>query len=97
MESSNHQQHAALLCSPGMGHLIIPLLELGKRLVVHQNFIGTILVVPSNTSKVERLETELLQADAVLETIELPPPDISGVANPDADVVTRIAAMMREV
>ncbi|KAM5576248.1 anthocyanidin 3-O-glucosyltransferase 5-like [Rosa sericea] len=94
MEITN--QHAALLCSPGMGHLV-PVLELGKRLVTHQNFTVTIFVVPLHTSKAE---SELLDASAFprsLDIIELPSPDVSGVVDPDAVVVTRLAEMMRQV
>ncbi|KAL6224674.1 hypothetical protein ACLB2K_003529 [Fragaria x ananassa] len=94
MEIGN--QHAALLCSPGMGHLI-PVLELGKRLVTHQYFTVTIFFVPSKTSAAE---SELLDASAFpcgLDIIELPSPDVSCLLHPDAAVVTRLAEMMRQV
>ncbi|KAK7841826.1 anthocyanidin 3-o-glucosyltransferase 5 [Quercus suber] len=48
----NSKPHAALLSSPGLGHLI-PVLELGKRLVTHHNFQVTVLVIASHTSPAE--------------------------------------------
>ncbi|CAN6563113.1 unnamed protein product [Malus baccata var. baccata] len=89
------QPHAAILCSPGLGHLI-PTFELAKRLVTHRNFTVTIFAIPSPTSKTE---SELLKAAATpkfFDIIELPPPDISGCVGPDAAVVTLLAVMMRE-
>ncbi|KAM1529324.1 hypothetical protein EV2_019036 [Malus domestica] len=88
--------HAAILCSPGLGHLI-PVLELAKRLVTHRNFTVTIFAIPSPTSKAE---SELLKAATTpkfCDIVELPPPDISGCVGPDAAVVTLLAVMMREV
>ncbi|RVW73941.1 UDP-glycosyltransferase 72E1 [Vitis vinifera] len=41
--------HAALLASPGMGHLI-PVLELGKRLITHHGFQVTVFVVATEVS-----------------------------------------------
>ncbi|XP_068345192.1 anthocyanidin 3-O-glucosyltransferase 5-like [Pyrus communis] len=90
------QPHAAILCSPGLGHLI-PVLELAKRLVTHRNFTVTIFAIPSPASKTE---SELLKAAATpkfFDIIELPPPDISGCVGPDATVATVLAVMMREV
>ncbi|XP_048431777.1 anthocyanidin 3-O-glucosyltransferase 5 [Pyrus x bretschneideri] len=88
--------HAAILCSPGLGHLI-PSLELAKRLVTHRNFTVTIFAIPSPTSKTE---SELLKAAATpkfFDIIELPPPDISGCVGPNVAVATLLAVMMREV
>ncbi|KAL4645031.1 hypothetical protein ACB092_02G207100 [Castanea dentata] len=44
--------HATLLSSPGLWHLI-PVLELGKRLVTHHNFQVTVLVIASHSSPAE--------------------------------------------
>ncbi|KAH0971834.1 hypothetical protein GBA52_023990 [Prunus armeniaca] len=94
---NNSKQHAALLCSPGMGHLI-PILELAKQLVAHQNFTVTIFVVSSQTS---HAESQLLNSTPtnpqLWHVVQLPPPDISGLVDPDDAVVTILAMMMREV
>ncbi|VVA09671.1 PREDICTED: anthocyanidin [Prunus dulcis] len=90
------QPHAAILCSPGMGHLI-PVIELAKRLVNHHNVTVTIFAVQSNTS---RAESELLKAATspkFCDIIELPLPDISGLLDPDAAIVTKLSVMMREI
>ncbi|KAJ4714468.1 Glycosyltransferase, partial [Melia azedarach] len=87
--------HAALLASPGMGHLI-PVLELGKRLVTHHNLHVTVFVVANDTS-VEQLSGLLNSPDQdVLNIILLPPVDISGLVGPRASVVTKIVVLMHE-
>ncbi|CBI17569.3 unnamed protein product, partial [Vitis vinifera] len=59
MESS--KPHAALLSSPGLGHLI-PMLELGKRLVTHHGFDVTVFTISASTSPAE---SQLLQSIAI--------------------------------
>ncbi|KAM1062919.1 hypothetical protein ACFX2I_027146 [Malus domestica] len=93
---TSSKQHAALLCSPGMGHLI-PVLELGKRLVTHQNFTVTIFVISSHTSDTESQLINTAANPKLCRVVDLPPPDISGLVGPDAAVVTILAVMMREV
>ncbi|XAR73896.1 Anthocyanidin 3-O-glucosyltransferase [Bertholletia excelsa] len=95
MESS--KLHAALLCSPGMGHLI-PLLELGKRLVSDHGIQVTILVVTTHTSPAESqyLHPSNTSVNSnLLQVVELPPVDISGELAPGAAVLTQLCAMMR--
>ncbi|KAJ0098140.1 hypothetical protein Patl1_28875 [Pistacia atlantica] len=58
METSISKPHAVLISNPGLGHLI-PVLELGKRLVTLHNFEVTIFVVASQTSAAE---SEMIQA-----------------------------------
>ncbi|KAF3439043.1 hypothetical protein FNV43_RR17318 [Rhamnella rubrinervis] len=93
MESS--KPHAVLLSSPGLGHLI-PVLELGKRLVTHHNFSATIFVVASHTSVGESQVLKSSMSPQLCDIIELPPVDISGRLDDDAEIVTVISVMMRE-
>ncbi|KAK1588443.1 hypothetical protein Q3G72_023346 [Acer saccharum] len=86
--------HVALLASPGMGHLI-PVLELGKRLVVQHEFHVTIFVVATDTTTVES-HLRNLPNPKLLNVVSLPPVDISGLVDPDASIVTKIIVMMRE-
>ncbi|TQE09117.1 hypothetical protein C1H46_005270 [Malus baccata] len=69
------KQHAAILCSPGMGHLI-PVLELGKQLVTHQNFAVTIFIFPSSEA-----ELKAATCTKICDIVQLPPPDTSKPAN----------------
>ncbi|KAA8531810.1 hypothetical protein F0562_006473 [Nyssa sinensis] len=92
MDSS--KLHALILSSPGMGHLI-PILQLGERLVTDHKFEVTILVVTTPSSA----ESQLLHPPTgpkLFNIIELPPVDVSGLLDPDAKVVTQLAVMMRE-
>uniref|UniRef100_A0A2N9EFL6 Glycosyltransferase n=1 Tax=Fagus sylvatica TaxID=28930 RepID=A0A2N9EFL6_FAGSY len=88
--------HAVLLSSPGTGHLI-PVLELGNRLVTHHNFTVTIFVVSSHMSPAESQVLQSSLTPKLCDIIELPPVDISGLVEPNAAVVTLLAVMMREV
>ncbi|GMN66240.1 hypothetical protein TIFTF001_035352 [Ficus carica] len=86
--------HAAMLASPGLGHLI-PVIELAKRLVVHHNFAVTIFAIPSHSSPAEAQLLEAAMSPKLFDVVELPQPDISGQVSPDAAVVTCLAVMMR--
>ncbi|RXI07299.1 hypothetical protein DVH24_026435 [Malus domestica] len=90
-EIMSSKQHAAILCSPGMGHLI-PVLELGKRLVTHLNFAVTIFISPSSEA-----ELKAATSPKILDIVQLPPPDISGLVGPDTSVPTKLVVMMREL
>ncbi|XWS42015.1 hypothetical protein CRYUN_Cryun17cG0132300 [Craigia yunnanensis] len=96
MAGANAMPHAVLLSSPGLGHLI-PVLELGKRLVTVHNFKVTIFVVSSRTSAAESQVIESSMSLKLYEVIVLPPPNISDLVDADATVVTRIAVLMREI
>ncbi|XP_023759842.1 anthocyanidin 3-O-glucosyltransferase 5 [Lactuca sativa] len=87
--------HAAILCSPGVGHLV-PVLLLGRRLINHHNLHVTVLAVTTTTSTAESQLLNSLTADIHLPVIQIPAADISSIVSPDAKVVTKICAMMRE-
>ncbi|CAI0420177.1 unnamed protein product [Linum tenue] len=96
--------HFVLLSSPGIGHLI-PVLELGKRLVTHHNAAVTVFVVASRSSQAEtELTTEAAAAAGgapgsgnFFNVVRLPPPDLSNVLDPAAAMVTRLCVVMREL
>ncbi|KAI6695355.1 hypothetical protein NL676_023065 [Syzygium grande] len=95
MEKPN-KLRAALLSSPGMGHLI-PVMELGNRLVADHGFEVTVFVLPSQASRTEAEIIESAMTPKLLEVVELPSPDLLAAGlGPDATVVTRLAVMMRE-
>ncbi|KAF8014257.1 hypothetical protein BT93_H0178 [Corymbia citriodora subsp. variegata] len=87
--------HAALLASPGMGHLI-PVVELGKRLTAHYGFYVTIFVVASDSSIEESPIFGSASALDRLKIVLLPPVDISGLIDSTASVVTQLVMMMHE-
>lgn len=93
--SSNSKLHAAILSSPGMGHLI-PVLELGKRLVADQDVAVTIFAMSSSTSQAE---SQAIKAATTpkLRVVELPPVDISSLVDQHTAVVACLAVMMREI
>ncbi|XP_031254865.1 anthocyanidin 3-O-glucosyltransferase 5-like [Pistacia vera] len=95
METSISKPHAVLISNPGLGHLI-PVLELGKRIVTLQNFEVTIFVVASQTSAAESEMIQAAMSPKLCQLIEIPPPDISHLVGPDTAVVTILAIMMRE-
>ncbi|XP_007047011.2 PREDICTED: UDP-glycosyltransferase 72E1 [Theobroma cacao] len=85
--------HAALLASPGMGHLI-PVLELGKRMVTHHDFLVTVFVVASDPASTSLLKSPTPNDD--LGIIALPSVDISGLVDPKAPLVAKLLVLMRE-
>lgn len=92
--SSNSKLHAAILSSPGMGHLI-PVIELGKRLVADVDVAVTIFAMSSSTSQAE--SQAIKAATTKLRVVELPPVDISGLVDTHSAVATCLAVMMREI
>ncbi|KAE8701239.1 putative UDP-glucosyl transferase 72E1 [Hibiscus syriacus] len=89
----NDKPHAALLASPGMGHLI-PIVELGKRMAAHHDFHVTIFFVASDHGS-----TTLLLKSPTLENLDivpLPLVDISGLVDPNTQLVEKLIVMMRE-
>ncbi|XVF17834.1 hypothetical protein REPUB_Repub10bG0158800 [Reevesia pubescens] len=84
--------HAALLASPGMGHLI-PILELGKRMVPHHDFHVTVFVVAS-----DHASTSLLKSPTQnnLDIVALPSLDISGLMDPNANLAAKLLVFIRE-
>ncbi|CAL5367203.1 unnamed protein product [Camellia sinensis] len=93
MEST--KLHAAILSSPGMGHLV-PVLELGKRLATHHGLEVTILVVTTHSSPAESQLLDPSTAPKHLRILQLPPVDISSLVNPDTKIVTLLAIIMRQ-
>ncbi|KAJ6420027.1 hypothetical protein OIU84_030033 [Salix udensis] len=81
----------ALVASPGMGHLI-PIIELGKRLVTCHELDVTIFVVTSGD--VSSL-SQLASCQNLLNIVFLPPVDISGLVDSATSIYTQLAIMMR--
>ncbi|KAF8406394.1 hypothetical protein HHK36_008481 [Tetracentron sinense] len=87
--------HIALLSSPGLGHLI-PILELGKRLLSLHGFHITIFVT---TTQASTAQSQLLNSQTVpgkLTIVELPPADISSLVRPDTAIEITICIIVRE-
>jgi hypothetical protein len=63
--------HVAIVPTPGIGHLI-PLVEVAKRLVVHHNFLVTILI-PTDGSPVKPQKAILEALPNSISSIFLPP------------------------
>lgn len=93
MKSS--KPHVVLFASPGFGHLI-PVMELGKRLVTHHNFHITILVLATEASAAQNQLLDHQPSNNIINIVSLPSVDISDKVDPEAHIVTKIAAMMRE-
>ncbi|KAI4386739.1 hypothetical protein MLD38_004646 [Melastoma candidum] len=86
--------HVLLLSSPGMGHLI-PILELGHRLITLHSLRVTVLVVASDPSTVQsHLHDQPANVRNLLEVIFLPPVDISPHAGPSTAVFSAVILMM---
>ncbi|KAJ0251113.1 hypothetical protein HA466_0134970 [Hirschfeldia incana] len=83
--------HAALLSSPGMGH-IIPVIELAKRLSTDHGFRVTVFVLETDATSAL---SKFLNSTGV-DVINLPSPDISDLVDPADHVVTKIGVIMRE-
>lgn len=84
--------HAALLASPGMGHLI-PVLELAKRMVTHHDFHVTVFVVRSSHSSNSLLKSPTPNN---LDIVALPSVDISSLVDPNSTMVAKLVVIMRE-
>ncbi|KAJ0098139.1 hypothetical protein Patl1_28876 [Pistacia atlantica] len=87
--------HAAILASPGMGHLV-PVLELGKRLVTLHNLQVTIFIVAPATSDEQLSQLLDSQNQDFLHIVLLPSVDVSGIADAEASISTKIVIMMHE-
>ncbi|KAJ8770797.1 hypothetical protein K2173_021444 [Erythroxylum novogranatense] len=96
MENAGSKPHLVLLSSPGLGHLI-PVLELGKRLVTLFSFDVTVFVVASHSSPSETRVLQSAMTPKLVEVVELPPVDISGLIGPGTAVVAQLCVMMREI
>ncbi|XP_057449420.1 UDP-glycosyltransferase 72E1-like [Lotus japonicus] len=87
--------HAALLASPGMGHLI-PTVELGKRLLTHHGFDVTIFVVTTISSTTTSLILQQTSNLTALNIVVLPPIDLSTKVGLDPSVGTQIVLTILE-
>ncbi|WJX60909.1 coniferyl-alcohol glucosyltransferase [Trifolium repens] len=75
--------HAALLASPGMGHLI-PTMELAKRLTTHHGFEVTVFIVTTDSDTTTT--SKILQQTSNLNGINIvvtPPVDVSDKLDPN--------------
>ncbi|XP_021718499.1 anthocyanidin 3-O-glucosyltransferase 5-like [Chenopodium quinoa] len=91
--------HAALLASPGLGHLI-PMVELANRLVTHHGFHVTIFVVTmeptaSNNPNNNLLPKQPYRSPTLYNLVVLPYVDSSAQMSPTDKIMTRLAIMMR--
>ncbi|CAL5197430.1 unnamed protein product [Lathyrus oleraceus] len=86
--------HLVLLSSPGLGHLI-PMIELGKRFLIHHNFKLTILAITSQTSHTESQILRSATNPSLYTIIQIPSPNISSLLPPSPAVATRIYLTMR--
>ncbi|XP_045816510.1 UDP-glycosyltransferase 72E1-like [Trifolium pratense] len=78
--------HAAILASPGMGHLI-PTMELAKRLTTHHGFDVTVFIVTTDSSDSDRTTTsKILQQTSNFNGINVvvtPPVNVSDKLDPN--------------
>ncbi|KAJ4714469.1 Glycosyltransferase [Melia azedarach] len=98
MQEQEHERkggHVALLASPGMGHLI-PLLELGKRLVKYHALQVTVFVVTTDTSISQSQLIQRSEIPHLLNIVVLPPVANSSPVDPAATVVEKIIVTMKE-
>ncbi|KAK8716729.1 hypothetical protein V6N13_044031 [Hibiscus sabdariffa] len=87
---------AALLASPGMGHLI-PVLELGKRLLSHHGINITVFVVTGDASLSQSQLRKVSEAAYdLLDVVLLSPVDVSGQIDKTTSILTQIAMMVHE-
>nr|UTO68660.1 UDP-glucosyltransferase 9 [Isatis tinctoria] len=93
----NTKPHAAMLTSPGMGH-VIPVIQLGKRLAGFHGFHVTIFVLEADAASAQSqfLNSPGCDATTLVDVIGLPSPDISGLVEPSASFGTKLLTMMRE-
>ncbi|KAK2370347.1 UDP-Glycosyltransferase superfamily protein [Trifolium repens] len=89
--------HAALLASPGMGHLI-PTMELAKRLTIHHGFEVTVFIVTtdSDTTKTSKVLNQTSNLNGI-NIVVTPPVDVSDKLDPNnPSLGVRIALTMIE-
>lgn len=86
--------HAALLASPGMGHLI-PVLELGKRLITHHGFQVTVFVVATEVSPAQSLLLQQATTPHLPNLVSLPVVNDSILVDPEASVLEQLLSMVR--
>lgn len=87
--------HVAIVASPGLGHLT-PVLLLGNRLATHHNIHVTVIVVTTQLSTAESQILHPSTAPKLLNIVQVPHVDISGLIDANTKVVTQLSIMMRE-
>ncbi|CAJ1929993.1 unnamed protein product [Sphenostylis stenocarpa] len=87
--------HAILLASPGMGH-IIPMVELGKRLLTHHAFHVTIFVVTTDSATTNSQILEQTSNLSSLNIVNVPPIDLSDKLPPNPPLAARIGLTIVE-
>ncbi|KAI3942661.1 hypothetical protein MKW98_014248 [Papaver atlanticum] len=80
--------HVIIMPSPGMGHLI-PIIEFAKRFILAHGFSATLIIPTETKSPFQALKLVLDCLPSAINTILLPPVDLSDLPN---DVVTQIVA-----
>ncbi|KAI3952085.1 hypothetical protein MKW92_049123 [Papaver armeniacum] len=80
--------HVIIMPSPGMGHLI-PIIEFAKRFVLDHGFSATIIIPTDINSPFQALKLALDSLPSAIDTILLPPVDLSDVSN---DVLAQMFA-----
>uniref|UniRef100_A0A7N0SVZ6 Glycosyltransferase n=1 Tax=Kalanchoe fedtschenkoi TaxID=63787 RepID=A0A7N0SVZ6_KALFE len=96
METVGKRTHVILVTSPGIGHLI-PLLELGLRLVDQHGLQVTLFTVAVEAASVHsKLESLLCDTNDLLHVEVVQPENLDAKVPPEADLVTRIGVAMRE-
>ncbi|KAI3876318.1 hypothetical protein MKX03_032916 [Papaver bracteatum] len=80
--------HVIIMPSPGMGHLI-PIIEFAKRFVLDHGFSATILIPTETNSPFQALKLALDSLPSAINTIFLPPVDLSDLSN---DALTQMFA-----
>jgi hydroquinone glucosyltransferase len=86
--SQQEPPHVAIVPTPGMGHLI-PLVELAKRLVVHHDFLVTLLI-PTDGSPMKPQKAVLEALPNAISAIFLPPVSLDDLSE-DAMAEARIS------
>ena len=90
--------HAALLASPGMGHLI-PMIELANRFIIHHDFHVTIFMVSMEPNLDPLHKSNILNqpinTPTLYDLVVLPYVDSSAKIDPSNKILTRLAIMMR--
>ncbi|XP_028775640.1 UDP-glycosyltransferase 72E2-like [Neltuma alba] len=84
-----NKPHAALLASPGMGHLI-PAIELAKRLHTHHDFLVTVFVVTTDSSTARSLILKSTSNLPSLNIVIFPPVDVSTELGPNPPLEARM-------
>ncbi|MCL7028870.1 hypothetical protein MKW94_004705 [Papaver nudicaule] len=88
------QPHVILMSSPGMGH-IIPVAEFAKRLVRDHGFSATLLIPTQINSPVKALKQALDSLPCAINTIYLPPVDLSDLpSQTSTEMEIQIASMV---